>query len=272
MHFPFSKYHGLGNDFILIDDRQESFATEDSSLISRLCRRRTGIGADGLILLQNSLQADYWMRIFNADGKEVAMCGNGLRCLMAFLRALGLAHSTNSILAGGKLYKCSFEGEEVSVQMGRAEKVSWNVNLSLEGKEMTAHFIHIGVPHAVVFVDDVNQIAVEELGREIRWHPLFQPQGVNVNFVSELAPSALQMRVYERGVEAETLACGTGAAAAALAACRMLGCVSPIKMIMSSKEELNIRLSRDEEIEMVGGATFVFKGHFSQKEVQCITV
>src|SRR3990172_2877427 len=127
MIVSFAKYHGLGNDFILIDDRQESFPTEDRHLISKLCARRTGIGADGLILLQDSIKADYWMRIFNSDGKEVEMCGNGLRCFMLFLREMGLSRLENRILVGGSIFLCSFDGERVVVQMGRAKEMAWNV-------------------------------------------------------------------------------------------------------------------------------------------------
>ncbi len=272
MHFSFAKYHGLGNDFILIDDRQGTFPMDDAALISKLCQRRVSIGADGLILLQDSFRTDYWMRIYNSDGKEVEMCGNGLRCCMAYLRDQGLAKAQNKILVGGRIYTCMFEGDQISVEMGKAKEISWNIHVSLSGKEVVGHYINTGVPHAVVFVDDVDSISVEEEGREIRWHPMFQPKGVNANFVSELPSGCLKMRTFERGVERETLACGTGAAAVAVAASKMQGYPNHLKILTASNEVIEIFISDDDEIEMIGGATFVFKGQFSQKGLRCITV
>ena len=272
MHISFAKYHGLGNDFIVIDDRQEIFPIDDSALIAHLCHRRTGIGADGLILLQDSFKADYWMHIFNADGKEAEMCGNGLRCCMAFMRDQGLVRGQSRILVSGRIYSCSCIDDLISVQMGKVKEASWNITVFSLGKEILVHCIHTGVPHVVVFVEDVDQISVEEEGKEIRWHPIFQPKGVNANFVSELPSGMLKMRTFERGVERETLACGTGAAAVAIAASKMHGYVSPMKILTASKEVIEIRLSDEEEIEMIGAATFVFKGHFAQKELRCITV
>src|SRR3990172_5225069 len=142
----FSKYHGLGNDFILIDDRQEHFPADDALLISRLCARRTGIGADGLILLQDALNADYRMRVFNADGREAEMCGNGLRCLLLFLRDLGLSKEELRILVGGGLYHACFEGANVALRMGRPKEVSWNIRVSLAERELEVHYVHLGVP------------------------------------------------------------------------------------------------------------------------------
>lgn len=272
MYFSFAKYHGLGNDFIVIDDRQETFPIDDNVLIAHLCNRRKGIGADGLILLQESFKADYWMRIFNADGKEAEMCGNGLRCCMAFMRDQGIALTENQILVSGRIYTCRFVDDLISVDMGRTREVSWNISVSIFGKEVSVHYIHTGVPHGVIFVDDVDEIDVASEGKEVRWHPMFQPKGVNVNFVSELPSGMLKMRTFERGVEQETLACGTGASAVAMAASKMLGYASPMKILTASNEIIEIRLSEDEEIEMIGSATFVFKGHFAKKGLRCITV
>ena len=272
MHFSFAKYHGLGNDFILIDDRNEGFPAEDAPLIVKLCRRRTGVGADGLILLQDSFKADYTMRIFNSDGKETEMWGNGLRWFMAYLGDLGLSLTKNRILVGGKSYTCAFQGELISVLMGKAEDVSWNIKVPLQGQEVMVHYLNTGVPHVVVFVDDVDQIDVEQVGKEIRWHPIFQPKGVNASFASEMASGGFKMRTYERGVEGETNACGTGAAAVAHAASKMLGKSSPITLWTCLQEKLTMSLSDDGELEMLGGATYVYRGHISQKSKQYITV
>lgn len=272
MYVSFAKYHGLGNDFILIDDRQESFPMGDDALIAHLCNRRIGIGADGLILLQNSFKADYVMRYFNADGKEAEMCGNGLRCFVAFLKDQGLSSNENCIWVSGQIYRCAFVDKLISVQMGRAKETSWNIILSISGKEVCVHYVHIGVPHAVIFVENVDTISVKEEGREIRWHPIFQPKGVNANFVSELPSGMLKLRTFERGVEQETLACGTGAVATAIAASKMRGYRSPVKIVTALNEIIEIRLSDEGEVEMIGGATFVFKGRIAVKDQSCITV
>lgn len=272
MHFSFSKYHGAGNDFILVDNRLENFPAEDSLLIARLCRRRFGIGADGLILLQNSSRADYWMRMFNADGKEVEMCGNGLRCFLQFLKDIGEQKEEYHILVGGDLFVGSVGKDHVVVQMNPPRNISWNIHLSLESGEIFVHHINTGVPHTVVFVDDVNTIDVEALGREIRWHPVFQPKGTNVNFVSFSPEGELHVRTYERGVEGETLACGTGAVASAYAAAKMRGVVCPIPVRTRSQEILTVRSNGDGCLELSGQATYVFKGYFSQKALCCINV
>ncbi len=272
MHFSFAKYHGLGNDFILIDDRQEAFPSEDAPFIAKLCTRRFGIGADGLILIRNSFKADYWMRIFNADGCETEMCGNGLRCFVAYLKELGLAFDVNRILVNGQTYTCSVAGDQVAVKMGRPKDVSFNIQLALAGQEVVVHHVNTGVPHAVVFVDDVESASVEKVGKEIRWHPMFQPKGVNANFVSEVAPGCLKMRTFERGVEMETPACGTGAAAVAFAATKMLGYPKHLKLLTALNETIEVRMCDGEEIEMLAGATFVFKGLFTYKGMHCIAV
>ncbi len=212
------------------------------------------------------------MRIFNADGKETEMCGNGLRCCMAFMRDQGLALSENQILVSGRMYACRFVDDLISVQMGKPKETSWNISVASFGKEVLAHYIHTGVPHVVIFVDDVDKIDLTTEGKDIRWHPIFQPKGVNANFASELPSGMLKMRTYERGVECETLACGTGAAAVAVAASKMQGYSSPMKILTASSEIIEIRLSDEEEIEMIGGATFVFKGYFAKKGLRCITV
>lgn len=256
----------------MIDDRGETFIVDDTALIQKLCDRKRGIGADGLILLQESYRADFSMRIFNSDGREAEMCGNGLRCLSAFLRDLGLVKGAHQVFVSGKIYDCSFQEDNICVQMGKVQEISWNISLCVSDQELTAHYLNTGVPHAVIFVDDIFNIDVERVGKEVRWHPIFQPKGVNVNFVSERSLGMLTMRTFERGIERETLACGTGAVAVAFAANKLYGYSSPMKIFTTSQEMIEIRLPEKDKIEMLGGATFVFKGHIANRGVRCFSV
>jgi diaminopimelate epimerase len=244
---PFAKYHGAGNDFILIDDRKLVFPI-DSAFIQRVCHRRFGVGADGLLLLQSP----YRMRVFNADGSEVSMCGNGIRCMAHFIDRLeGKKHL--AIEVGGKVFQCTVNGNQVEVAMG---KFSWGEKNRAVGPHML-HTLDTGVPHAVLFVPEVKAVDVARHGREIRG--FFQPEGINVNFAQIVGDKKIHMRTYERGVEEETLACGTGAVAVAVAAKELFKLSSPITIIPPSSEELRIEIIED-EAHMSGPVTFVFGG------------
>ncbi len=261
MALSFSKYQGAGNDFILVDDRSASFPLTNAFLIQQLCHRRLGIGADGLILLQNSERASFRMRVFNSDGKEAAMCGNGIRCLVQYLRNLGFRDEMFWIETMHSTLPCWVHGEKVRVQLGKPDILHWGIPLA-EGE---AFVVNTGVPHAVLFVEDLDQYPVVEIGRKIRFHPLFAPHGVNVNFTRMLPDGTLRMRTYERGVEEETLACGTGAAAVALVAEQKKLLASPIRVVSSARETLEISIAESKsggkEIEMTAAAVHVFSGH-----------
>lgn len=208
--FPFYKYHGTGNDFILIDDRQEQFPAQDSQRIEALCKRRFGIGADGLILLQNSPKADFRMVYFNADGRLSSFCGNGGRCLVAFAHFLGVIEQEASFEAFDGLHRAEVreEGKVIALQMQDVPSAP---------KRYGAHFwLDTGSPHWVEFVEDTENFPVVEKGREIRYNPPFEQDGTNVNFIRQTGTNALSIRTYERGVEDETYSCGTGVTAAAL--------------------------------------------------------
>lgn len=273
--FPFSKYSGCGNDFILIDNRNNLFPSHHVSLISRLCRRPDGIGADGVILIETSHIADVKMRIFNSDGKEAEMCGNGLRCIMKFLHELGITKSKLDIeTMERKLHIESF-GDQVKASMGSPKDIKQNISLMIQNKEVIVHYLDTGVPHAIHFVENIEDAPVVELGSKIRFHSFFQPKGANANFVQITGPTSLTIRTYERGVEAETLACGTGATAAALMAHLDKGLVSPIEVKTKSGQNLTISFSVDEKKQFTnvmqsGPATFHFKGSFAlTKEELC---
>lgn len=263
---PFHKYSACGNDFILIDHRDPFFPVENLDLIRRLCDRRRGIGADGLILLENSSNADYRLRIFNADGSEAEMCGNGLRCLLPFLHSLGVSGTRFQIETMHRVLGIAEEGDCIAVDMGLASGLRWDLAIPVQNLLVTGHYMNTGVPHVVVFVDMLDAINVAVIGREIRNHALFSPRGTNANFVSRCA-DGYAIRTYERGVEAETLACGTGATAAALAIAKTTGAASPIKLRTRSGDMLQVSFRREgdhfHDLQLSGPAEDIYCGEFS---------
>ncbi|MFH2144940.1 MAG: diaminopimelate epimerase [Candidatus Omnitrophota bacterium] len=206
----FTKMVASGNDFIVYDNRAGVFK-DGSDLAVRLCKRTEGIGADGLIFIERSKKADFKMRIFNPDGSEAEMCGNGIRCA-AFYK--GKKNSTVVTLAG--ILKAELKEEAVKIKMTPPKNLQLNMNLDINGKIYQVNFVNTGVPHAVYFVEDLDGVNVKLLGRLVRYYRDFQPEGTNVDFVKIEELDSLKIRTYERGVEDETLACGTGSVAAAL--------------------------------------------------------
>jgi diaminopimelate epimerase len=265
MQIEFCKYCGCGNDFVLVDNRQERLPQAISPLAARLCNRQFGVGADGLILLENSEKADFAMRIFNADGSEAEMCGNGIRCLFRFLKKLGIGSDSLEIETKERILHLASEGELIAVQMGNPTEIRWNLQLELDSSNICLHHINTGVPHIVYFVENIDEVDVKRLGKSLRYHQAFSPKGANANFAS-VKQDTIFLRTYERGVENETLACGTGATAAALAAAKNYGLRSPIKVSLRSKEQLSIRFSYDgvketfSNVYMIGDAHFIFEG------------
>jgi diaminopimelate epimerase len=216
----FYKYQGTGNDFVLIDDRAQTFPAHDQAYIAHLCYRRFGIGADGLILLQNHPDYDFRMVYFNADGAEGSMCGNGGRCIVRFAHDLGLFEATTRFLAVDGEHTAEVRGEQVHLHMS---------NVPAWPDEAAAYtYLNTGSPHVVQFVDDVAAYDVVGEGRRIRYSEAFAPGGTNVNFAQRIEGQSLWVRTYERGVEDETYSCGTGVTAAALAAYRQQGLPSPV--------------------------------------------
>jgi diaminopimelate epimerase len=230
----FYKYSGAGNDFILLDNRGETLPLS-SQLIESLCHRKMGIGADGVILLENSDVASIKMRIFNADGSEAEMCGNGVRCLIRFAQELGIEGDL-TVQTVERVLATQSHTDTVTVEMGQPTDIQ--CNLTVDG--LRCHHLNTGVPHLVLF-DDVD---IEVVGPLLRYHPTFDPQGVNVN-VARIVGDTVHVRTYERGVEAETLACGTGATASALAACEIKGLKSPVQVIVASGDTLTVQVSAD---------------------------
>lgn len=253
---PFSKYQGAGNDFILIDDRALFFPTANPPLIQKLCDRKFGIGADGVILLQRG--KDFRMRIFNRDGSEAESCGNGLRCLLRFAEHLGYPRQSYAIETMDRVVQAHFVEDQIGIEMGvpRDLRLHWEI----EGESL--HFVDTGVPHAVVLVEDFQTFSFQNRGAYLRHHPQFGPRGANVNFVKQLDSGALQVRTFERGVEGETLSCGTGATAVAAVAAQLFQLPSPI-ITHFPGGVLAIYIHANGVYEMVGPAEKVFEGTFS---------
>lgn len=264
----FSKYSGCGNDFIIADNRKNDFPVDDHALILSMCERCTGIGADGLILLENGIEAAYKMRIFNSDGFETEMCGNGLRCFVRYLQDSGFGDGPFTIESMKMTHFCEINGDVVTIEMNdpNPAEIRWNLPIELSAHRLNIHSLDTGVPHAVTFVSPLDKVDVAKWGAEIRHHAAFKPRGTNANFVQIEDNDVVHIRTFERGVEAETLACGTGATAAALAAAHCYGLQSPIAVRTKSQDLLYISFERNEgsfqKITLSGPAQRVFSGDF----------
>ncbi|MFV0341172.1 MAG: diaminopimelate epimerase [Parachlamydiaceae bacterium] len=236
-----SKYAGCGNSFLLIDQRDCS-ALPALSWIVEACQQE---GVDGVIFLEKSAKADYKMRIFNSDASEAEMCGNGLRCLGRFIEEKGEKRKRFTVESLFGVHAIELLDDQVKVQLGTPKQVEKELSLNLkEGKE-TISSLDTGVPHAVLFVADLEAVDVADLGEQVRHHPRFFPRGTNANFVIKTGDQSISLRTFERGVEAETLACGTGAAASAIAASWKWGLKSPIVVETRSGEKLTVEFQTD---------------------------
>ncbi|MGB5314923.1 MAG: diaminopimelate epimerase [Robiginitalea sp.] len=254
MQMTFYKYQATGNDFIMVDNRQEFFSKNDTKTISRLCHRRFGVGADGLILLETDNSTDFRMVYFNADGKQGSMCGNGGRCIVAFARFLDLIGGECTFQAVDGIHQARISKDQVALQMQDVTRIQSNPRYL---------FLDTGSPHHVQFWEDWDALDVEKEGRRIRYG-LYGEKGSNINFVNPLDSNRFQMRTYERGVEAETYSCGTGATAVALAM-HELGRLSHPEVVLDTLGgTLKVRFKKVEngfsDIWLEGPAERVFKG------------
>lgn len=258
----FSKYSGSGNDFVFIDSREET-TPFSSEMISRLCDRKNGIGADGLILLEKGQKAPFRMRIFNSDGSEAEMCGNGIRCFKKFLEECGIDDSSVVVETKERLLKVESKGVEVRAEMGCPKDLSWDIKLD---DTCQIDLINTGVPHAVQFVADIEREDLFDKAPFIRYHPKLLPSGTNVN-AAQIKNNELWVRTWERGVEGETLACGTGMVACALIASMRFHLPSPIIVVPRSREkivvEFKIENNRIVEVTQTGPARFIFQGCYT---------
>jgi diaminopimelate epimerase len=265
----FWKMSGSGNDFILIDNRDRKI--EDNGmgpLVKKICPRRESVGADGVIFIVESERFDFGWRFLNADGGEVNMCGNGARCVARFAQLKGIAESkmTFETLAGP--VNAEVMGRRVKVTMPKPTDLKMDIDLPHKTDWLTVDFVNTGVPHVVIQVDSLSDYPVFKQGRNIRYHPMFSPDGVNANFVTILGPDFLEIRTYERGVEDETLACGTGAVAAALVSAARGRVDSPVRAKTKGGEELRISFKKEKDdlthVWLEGNTTIVYKGQLHE--------
>lgn len=262
---PFFKMQGSGNDFILIDNRSVGLDPGGiRDFVRKVCRRGLSVGADGLILLEESERADFRWHYFNADGGRAEMCGNGSRCAARLAHLLGMAPAHLTFETDVGIIFAEVKGSRIKVRLGDPSPVEGGIEVRLDGASHLLYTVNTGVPHAVEFVEDLDSVDVVGLGRPIRYHGRFAPQGTNVNFVRLLGEGPLAIRTYERGVEGETLACGTGSVAAALVAAELGWAKPPVDVQTRSGEVLQISFARQgdrfKEIDLEGKAVLVYEG------------
>ena len=261
----FFKMSGSGNDFILIDNRGENLPVADvREFVKRVCRRAGSVGADGMILIEPSDRVDFRWRFFNADGSEVDMCGNGGRCAARFAALKGIAEERMSFETGAGIIDAEVSGNRVKLRLTDPHSLRLDESISVNGREIALSSINTGVPHVIHYVDDLDGFDVFQTGRTIRYHAHYQPAGTNANFVKIIGRHAIRVRTYERGVEDETLACGTGSVAAALISSRKGRVDSPVDVRVKSGETLRIHFGKAgdgfERVYLEGGADVVYEG------------
>ncbi|MDI6807781.1 MAG: diaminopimelate epimerase [Candidatus Eisenbacteria bacterium] len=259
---PFLKMAGAGNDFVVIDNRKGVIKRRNLAA-RRLCDRKL-IGADGLLLLENTGRRGLKMRYFNRDGSEAEMCGNGGRCFARFISIVARGTKEVCFQAIDGPHEAKVQRASVSLKMSDSRMIREDMRVEVTRKKMAGSLINTGVPHFVVLVDNVRTIDVAGLGRTLRNHTSFRPHGTNVDFVQRLGGRKIRVRTYERGVEAETRGCGTGAVAAALVASRAWGIPSPVKVLTESGVWLEAAFNESgktfNEIWLRGDAQVLFEG------------
>ena len=264
MVLEFTKTNGAGNDFVMIDNRDGSRSLSHDQ-ISRLCDRHRGIGGDGLIALEGTPDLPR-MRYYNADGGEAEMCGNGARCFARFAARLHgkTAGEITFDTMAGRITAELLPDDRVRLLMSESHSLQLAHSLRIEGLDLEVHSLNTGVPHAVVFVTDLQTTPVVPWGRALRHHPRFAPAGTNANFAQVLSPGSLAIRTYERGVEDETLACGTGVVASVLIYHHRSQAPSPISVQVKGGDTLEVGFELEnghpKEVTLSGPADFVFEG------------
>lgn len=268
MGLEFWKMTGAGNDFVVMDNRTGHLppdGAERAALIQTLCARRIGVGADGALLVEPSERADFRMRYYNSDGSEAETCGNGARCIARFAHMIGAAEAEMCFETMAGLYGAEVMEETVRVSMGDAFDLRMGVIIDIPDLfDDNVDFLNSGVPHAIVRVNDIENVPVVKLGRALRHHEEFAPAGTNINFVTTTdEEDKFIIRTYERGVEDETLACGTGCIAAAVVMCRRLEMQGPVRMVTRSGQILTIGFQKTdlgaEFITLEGEARVVYR-------------
>jgi len=258
----FTKMVASGNDFVVIEGHKVTKSQSHKALAKQVCDRKFGIGADGMLVLEKSKVADIRMRIFNADGSEADMCGNGARCAALYMGKKKLTLETKAGIIHAEV-----RGDNVKIRLTEPKDIKLGVAVKLNNRTLKVNFINTGVPHAVIFVDGLGKINVDSLGRQIRYHKAFAPQGTNVNFIEVLDSNSIKIRTYERGVEAETLACGTGSTASALVLALSINAGNRVNVHTKSGEVLKVYFKKDNhkfnDVWLEGRAGIVYKGVYN---------
>jgi diaminopimelate epimerase len=265
MLLEFTKMNGAGNDFVLVDNRAGNVRLTPAQ-VARLCHRQRGVGADGLMLLVPSRtgRADWAWDFYNSDGSVAEMCGNGARCFARFIQKVAGAGPRTTFETGAGIITATFHGERVTVNLTAPRDLLLDQAVACSSGKLSVHSLNTGVPHAVVYVPDADKAMVQQTGAELRFHEHFKPRGTNVNFVQLLGPGRIRVRTYERGVEGETLACGTGVTASALITSRLHGFRSPVQVQVQGGDLLEVSFREENgsfvDVALNGPADFVFEG------------
>jgi diaminopimelate epimerase len=270
----FTKASGAGNDFIIVNNIAGDLDIDCGRFAVAVCDRHFGVGGDGLLVLGRSTRADFAMDYYNADGSSGGMCGNGGRCIARFALEGGVAGKNQRFEALDHIYDAEVGEKSVRLHMKDPVDLRTGLVFSPGGKQMKGAFIDTGAPHAVIFEDDLESLDVMKLGKAVRHDPRFDPAGTNVNFVRIRDGSTVELRTYERGVESETLACGTGSVAAALVESNLHGLASPVTVAVMSGERLLVHFRKTgsawTEVRLEGSAYMLFKGSLLYVEDQSI--
>lgn len=274
---PFIKMSAAGNDFVLIDEKQLVDKIDNySRFAQRVCNRHVGIGADGLLVYTSHNESGFEMKYYNSDGSTGGMCGNGARCISAYhFDVYGKGETTVQFTAIGGAYSATTDGKTITVRMKNSTNLLTDLSLNFDGVEIVCSYIDTGSPHTVVFLKDLKEqfpdaafehIDIRHLGRRIRYHEAFKPLGTNVNFVDPLSDTEIRVRTYERGVEEETLACGTGAIASAVITAKRFRYQPPVQVHTRSGETLAVDFSVDTQkkaitdVTLAGAWTYHYTG------------
>lgn len=273
----FTKMNGAGNDFVMIDNRAGRVRLTPEQIV-RICDRHRGVGADGILLLEPATnRADFRMRYYNRDGGEAEMCGNGARCFARFANMIANAKEKFSFETPAGVIGAELRGNLITLQMSPPSDLRLGMPIQVEGEETRVHYINSGVPHVVVPVSRADMVHVRERGAAIRYHKMFSPRGANVNFIEKRGPKQIAIRTYERGVEDETLACGTGVVASALIFAATENVDGPIGVLVRGGDELQVDFDKADSpsvaaatsgaagnqfrnVTLTGPAEFVFEG------------
>ena len=269
---PFMKLSGAGNDFVIINNLSQVVDSTDSefmNFVTKVCQRRMSVGADGVLLVEPNEDVDFRMRYFNADGGEVETCGNGARCISKFAYLNGIVSKQMRFLTNVGIYEAEIVGDNVKVGMSDPTDIRINVPLRLEEGVHDVGFVNSGVPHVVFFVDDLETTDVFDLGQQTRYHDDFKPAGTNANFINIYSQELIEIRTYERGVENETLACGTGSIASAIVSASLGKVKSPVSVKTASGVILKIHFDLENDaaknVYLEGDARVIFAGELTSE-------